>query len=90
MLVICISRNHVQYNQNLYSDRLIKSHLNHLYEDSTDHSSQKVLFTQAFLEAKLYFRSYTIKAIIYLGSYIWSYEHHLKIFDRISNMPVSL
>ena len=58
MLVICISRNHVQYNQKLYSDRLTKYHMNYLYQDSTDDIYQKVLCAEAFLEAKLYFRSH--------------------------------
>ena len=79
MLLIWISRNHVQkYNQKPDSDRLIKYRMNHLYQDSTEHSYQKILFAEALLEAKLYFRSYTIKTIIYLGSYICSYEYHLK------------
>ena len=90
MLVIWISRNHAQCNQKLYSDWLIKYHMTHLYQDSTDHSYQKVLCAEAFLEDKLYFQSYTIKAIIYLGSYICSYEHHLKTFDRISNIFLGL
>ena len=64
--------------------------MNHRYQDSTDHSYQKVLCAEAFLEAKLYFRSYTIKVITYLESYIWSYEHRLKTFDRISNILISL
>ena len=89
MLLLWISRNHVHYNQNLYSDRL-KYHMNHFYQDFTDHSYKIVLCAKAFLEAKLYFRSNTIKAIIYLGSYIWLYEHHLKSFDRISNMLIVL
>ena len=89
MLLIWISRNHVQYNQKLYSDRL-KHHMNHFYQDFTDHSYQIVLCAEAFLEAKLYFRSNTIKAIIYLGSYIWLYEHHLKTFDRISKILIVL
>ena len=52
--------------------------MNQLYQDYIDHSYQKELRAEAFLEAKLYFQSYTIKTIIYLGSYICSYEHHLK------------
>ena len=90
MFLIWISRNHVQYNEKLYSDRLIKYHMNHLYQDSTDHSYQKLLCAQAFLETKFYFRSYTIKAGIYSGSYIWSYEHRLKTFDGISNILIGL
>ena len=90
MFLIWISKNHVQYNQKLYSDRLIKYHMNHLYQDFTEHSYQKVLCAETFLEAKLYFRSYTLEAIIYLGSYICSYEHRLKTFDRISNILTGL
>ena len=89
MLLIWISRNHVQYNQKLYSDRL-KHHMNHIYLDFTDHSYEKVLCTEAFLEAKLYFRSYTVKAIRYSGSYIWLYKYHLKTFDRINNILIGL
>ena len=54
MLLIWISRNHVQYNQKLYSDQL-KHHMNQFYQDFTDHSYQIVLCAEAFLEAKLYF-----------------------------------
>ena len=89
MLLIWISRNHVQYNQKIYSDRL-NHYINHFYQDFTNHSYQKVLCAEAFPEAKLYFRSYAIKTIIYLGSYIWLYEHHLKIFDRISKILIGL
>ena len=57
MLLNWISRNHVQYNQKLYSDRL-KHHMNHIYQDFTDHSYQKGLCAEGFLEAKLYFRDH--------------------------------
>ena len=83
MFLIWISRNHVQYNQKFYSNQLKRHHMNQLYH-AVDHSYRKVSSAAAFLQAKLYFRSYTIKAIIYLGSYIWSYKHHLKTFDRIN------
>ena len=63
LLMLWISRNHAQYYQNLYSDRFIKYQMNHLCQDSTDRSYQKVLCAEAFLEVKLYFRSYTIRAI---------------------------
>ena len=56
MLLIWISRCHVQYNQKLYTDWL-KHHMHPFYQDFTDHSYQIVLRAKAFLEAKLYFRS---------------------------------
>ena len=64
--------------------------MNHIYVDFTNHSYQKVLCAETFLEAKLYIRSCTIKAIIYSVSYIWLYKHHLKIFDRINNIIIGL
>ena len=64
--------------------------MNHIYLDFTDHSYEKVLCAEAFLEAKLYFRLYTVKVIIYSGSYISLYEHHLKTCDRISNILIGL
>ena len=89
MLLIWISRNHVQYNQKLYSDWL-KHHMNHFYQDFTDHTYQIVLCAEAFFEFKLYFRWNTIKPIIYLGLYTWLYEYHLKTFDRISKILIVL
>ena len=64
--------------------------MNLIYLDFTNHSYEKVLYAEAFLEAKLYFRLYTVKTIIYLGSYIWLYEHHSKTFDRICNILIGV
>ena len=64
--------------------------MNHFYQDFADHSYQIVLCAEAFLEAKWYFRSNNIKAIIYLGLYIWLYEHRLKTFDKISEILIVL
>ena len=89
MLLIWISRSHIQYNQKLYSYRL-KHHMNPFYQDFIDYSYQIVLRAEAFLEAKLYFQLNAIEAINFLGSYVWLYKYHLNTFDRISKMLIVL
>ena len=89
MLLIWISRCQVQYNQKLYTDWL-KHHMTHFYQDFTDYSYQIVLRAEAFLDPNLYFRSHNIKTIIYLASYVWLQEHHLKNFGRISKILIGL